>query len=484
MTSTPPNKPATIGRRPFLRWCALSSASVIAGCGNDAAGSAIGPAGGSSGSPSNTDNGSTSEHVIVIGAGVSGLATARKLVAAGIQVTVLEARDRIGGRVWTDRSLGFPVDLGASWIHGVEDNPISALADQAGAARFRTDEEQEVLLDASGEVSDSRLERYASLGEGLLETLENLKENASVSTSLQDGLDQYLATRSLSPDERSGLDRLILSGIVLPTGEELSNLSLAAMEEDEGFDGEDELFPGGYDQIPAYLSTGLNVLLGRRVSSIAYSTSGVTITANGDVIAGTRVVVTLPLGVLQKGEIAFTPALPATKLDAINSLRMAVLDKIGLQFPSRFWPDDAHYVNFLAAERDAPATFLNLDLPTGIPALLGFTGGDNARSLEDLSDADMTQRAMGTLRSMFGSAIPDPVGSVRTRWHNDPFAAGAYSAVPPGGSMSDYDVIGAPVETRLFFAGEATTSAYPATVHGAFLSGEREADRIIALVRS
>ena len=398
-------------------------------------------------------------------------------------MTVLEARDRIGGRVWTDRSLGFPVDLGASWIHGIEDNPISGLADQAGAGRFTTDEEEEVLLDASGEVSDDRLERYESLGEGLLEMFEDLKD-ASTTTSLQDVLDQYLATRSLSLDERSGLDRMILSNVVLPMGEELSSLSLAALEEDEGFDGDDQLFPGGYDQIPVYLSAGLNIQLGKRVTAIAHTSTGVTVTAGGDTIAGTRVIVTLPLGVLQKNDIVFSPALPATKREAIQSLRMAVLDKIVLQFPNRFWPEDAHYVNFLADQRNAPATFLNLDLPTGIPALLGFTGGDNARNLEDLPDADLTQLTMTTLRTMFGSSVPDPVGTARTRWHNDPFSGGSYSAVPPGGEMSDYDIIAEPVANRLFLAGEATTSVYPSTVHGAFISGEREADRIIALTSS
>lgn len=474
----------TIHRRRFLQWCAATSATTLVGCDSDASGSPTASTAGSGGSggvspaPAAPD-----EHVIVIGAGVSGLAAARKLSAAGVRVTVIEGRDRIGGRVWTDRSLGFPADLGASWIHGIEDNPITGLADEAGLTRFETDEDLEALFDAGGPVSDARLSRFESLAEGAFEAIADAKDGASAGASVADPVDAFITERNLSGDDLIGLKRLLLSGIILPTGEEMANLSLRAIEEDDGFDGPDHLFPGGYDGIPVHLSRGLTVRLGQRVSAVAFSSSGVTVTANGEPVVGTRAVVTLPLGVLRADTVAFTPALPERKRAAIQSLRMTTLNKIVLQFPARFWPEDAHYVNVLRESRDAPATFLNLDLPLGTPTLMGFTGGDTARNLEAASDADLSALAVDVLRSVFGSSVPDAVASVRSRWQADPFAHGAYSAVPPGSGASDYDVLAEPVADRLFFAGEATTSAYPATVHGAFITGEREADRIIALLR-
>jgi monoamine oxidase len=114
----------------------------------------------------------------------------------------------------------------------------------------------------------------------------------------------------------------------------------------------------------------------------------------------------------------------------------------------------------------------------GAPILMAFTGGNFARSTEILSDEDVADGAMGVLRKMFGSSIPEPQDGVRARWGRDPFAFGSYSHIPVGATPRDYDTLAEPVGDRLYFAGEATNRRYPATVHGAFLSGVREANRI------
>jgi monoamine oxidase len=115
---------------------------------------------------------------------------------------------------------------------------------------------------------------------------------------------------------------------------------------------------------------------------------------------------------------------------------------------------------------------------TGQPVLLGLNSGKHARDLEVLTDQSVVAAAMQVLRGIYGRSTPDPDGAVVTRWGSDPFSLGAYSSIPPGANGKDYDTLAEPVGDRVFFAGEATSRSYPATVHGAFLSGEREAKRI------
>jgi type II secretory pathway pseudopilin PulG len=115
------------------------------------------------------------------------------------------------------------------------------------------------------------------------------------------------------------------------------------------------------------------------------------------------------------------------------------------------------------------------------PILVALFRGAHARTLEQTAEQDVVNLAMANLRSMFGSSISDPTGSAQTKWHSDPFAMGSYAHVPPGAQASDFDLLADPVEDRLFFAGEATNDTYWGTVHGAYLSGQREADRIVAL---
>lgn len=191
-----------------------------------------------------------------------------------------------------------------------------------------------------------------------------------------------------------------------------------------------------------------------------------------------KAIVTLPLGVLKKGLVRFDPPLPERKTAAIERLGMGTLDMVALAFPEPFWPHDHDFIAGYPAEGDIFPRFFDRFRKTGRPILVASVGGRGAEALESLSDGEVEAAAMRPLRRLFGGAIPSPVSMRRTAWASDPFTSGSYSHIPVGASPADYDALAEPVEDVLFFAGEATNREHPATVHGAYLSGLREAARL------
>ena len=207
--------------------------------------------------------------------------------------------------------------------------------------------------------------------------------------------------------------------------------------------------------------------------------------ANGESFVADAVLVTVPLGVLKRGCIAFNPPLPSAKRQSIANLGFGVLNKVVLLFPHVFW-DTGHdtfgYVNTRdASRRGRYFMFYNYAGISGGAVLVALVAGDAALEFETAGDAEGVAGAMAVLREIFtpqGVAVPDPVDSACVRWGSDPFAFGSYSSVSVDATGEDYDVLAEPVGAQLHFAGEATWRMHPATMHGAFLSGLREAARI------
>jgi monoamine oxidase len=191
--------------------------------------------------------------------------------------------------------------------------------------------------------------------------------------------------------------------------------------------------------------------------------------------------VTLPQGVLKAGYVTFSPALPEEKLRAIERMRMGILNKVYLRFPRIFWPEEPDMLGYVSERKGEWTEWLNIAHYTGQPVLLAFNAADYGRAIEDLTDDEIVAAAMATLRTMFGDDIPEPEAALITRWGADPYAHGSYSFMALGANPDHYDDLAAPVGGRVFFAGEATSADFAATVHGAYLSGLRAAEEILAL---
>jgi polyamine oxidase len=416
------------------------------------------------------------ERVLVIGAGIAGLAAARRLTDEGFDVTVLEARHRIGGRIRTDRSLGPAVDLGAAWIQGIDGNPIADLAEDAGSKTVATDFDSLVVLDGEGgEVPEDEALEAEREWQRLNDGLEGLAEDAGPEASLADGLEEIqTAPEDLDPVVRWILD----SSIVTEYAADPDELSLAGYHQEGGYEGDSVLFPDGYARMPEYLARDLDVRLGRRVTLIEYGGDGVTVTTDRGAFDADRAIVTLPLGVLQNEDVEFDPPLPAEKVAAGERLGVGLLDKVVLAFDAAFWPEDVHGFGFVGEDQPVTEAYNGL-IFTGEPVLVCLRAGDAARTRARLSDDEAVAEVVQALAIAADSDVPQPTGALVTRWAADPFARGSYSYVAAGARLEDYDTVAEPVGERLLFAGEATNREFFATVHGAYESGLREADRLI-----
>ena len=187
---------------------------------------------------------------------------------------------------------------------------------------------------------------------------------------------------------------------------------------------------------------------------------------------------TIPLGVLKAKSVKFTPALPTDKTDAIGRLQMGSLNKVVLFFDRAFWPTDIQYLGYASPDRSKFPLFFNYRLMSEANVLVAYCTGNAGAALESHSDVKIENDIMDVLRIMFPIKAISPIKTIVTRWTNDHFSRGSTSYVPVGASDSDFGLLAQPVGGHLFFAGEHTSAEYRGTVHGAYLSGIREADRI------
>ncbi len=414
--------------------------------------------------------------VVVVGAGVAGLAAARDLHRAGAEVVVLEARDRIGGRTTTLVREGFALDLGASWIHGVDGNPVAELVDEAGLGLIETDVASSIGFDAataSGLVDDAALARAGARLDAAVEA----GYDADVDQPLRLVVDD--AMRGASAAEARLIRYLAASAIENEYAGSIDQLSSYWFDEADTFGGGDAMIDGGYGQVPDLLAEGLDVRLGAAVNAVRWNDDGVSVQTGTGEIAADAVIVTVPLGVLQEGAIVVEPPLPASHQAAIDALGMGVLNKVFLQFDEVFWDDSVDWIGIVPPDGADPwVDWVTVGRAEGVPVLLGFAAGDLGRRVDVMTDEQAVASALRTLRSAYPGA-PDPVDVLVTRWGADEFARGSYSFAAVGSDPAMRDDLAAPVGGRLHLAGEATSREHPSTVHGALLSGRRAAENVL-----
>lgn len=418
--------------------------------------------------------------IVVVGTGLAGLAAAKRLSDQGHQVTVLEARDRIGGRIWTSKKWpDLPLDLGATWIHGVTKNPITEIADQIGAKRIRTSYDSAVLLNSNGK-------ELSELDAQLLQTLR-MRLGQAVRKAQRAEEDASLLSVARSVPVGPGahgaalIEFLVNSEFEQEYGGAADSLSAHYFDSAKEFEGSDVLFADGFEVIVKHLAKGLDVRLKQVVQEIDFSEEEIVVTTSKGTFEADQVLVTLPLGVLQSGRVTFNPELPIPKSRAIRRLKMGVLNKCYLRFPRVFWPADVDWIEILPAKAGQWVEWVSFAKAAKRPVLLGFNAAQRGREIESLSDQALVDDAMKSLRNAFGKDIPDPTDWQITRWARDPYARGSYSYNALGATPKDREALAAPVGDRLFFAGEATSKDFFGTAHGALISGVAAAEQMLKL---
>ena len=430
----------------------LGAAAVVGSCGNRTPGDRV--------------------DVIVVGAGTAGLSAARSLTRAGANVVILEARDRVGGRIMTSELWpAAPVDLGASWIHGADGNPVY---DEAVALGIDT-----AVFDVGSADGQGSFVLYSPNGtrldadsaeqrlDAVLERLERLPAPPEV--SLAAGVDELPAPMRAAARE-SGLTEFAADYGATP-----DQLALSALAEDDSFSGPQRVFPGGFGQLTTRIAEGLDVRYGTAVQAISLRDDSVALEAGGQRWVADAVIVTVPLGVLKAGTIRFDPPLPDDHQRAIDAIGFGRYEKLILQFDEPFW-DDVDQIS--VARSGAFTNWYNLERVTGQPVLMALNGGAAAAELESLPVARQTTLAAETLSGIYGGRFRGPMAAQASDWWSDPFSRGSYSFTAVGSSADHRVVLGESVGGRLWLAGEATHPTLHSTVHGAWLSGENAAEQV------
>ncbi len=456
----------------------------------------------------------SNQSILVIGAGAAGLAAARDLGRAGRDVIVCEARDRIGGRVFThtDPDSPVPIELGAEFMHG-KPPALWQLAHAANLKLYEVSERHWYF--EKGEISRSH-EFWKSV-----ERLMDQMKSARSDQSLREFLDRIpndedtahakaMVTRYVEGFHAADVNRIGIRGLV------------AANEAADSIDGDTAFrFERGYGSLTEALcaeaeSYGVLVNLNTVVREICWSGGTVLVNcepAAGDAASGSHppvdfsvaaVVITVPLSILQLdthgGGIRFVPELPVSKQAALQRLAVGNVIKINLRFREPFWEEtklwdqDAERVSFRGAAffhyPDAPLPTWWTQLPIRAPLLVGWTGGPRADRVRAGSDSDRASSAGGPVLAQAIQSLAGifriPAGEIERQleatyihdWATDPFSRGAYSYVPVNG-LEAQEVLSQPLDNKLFFAGEATCKGHIGTVHGAIQSGERAAAEIL-----
>lgn len=428
--------------------------------------------------------GKGAKKVLVLGAGMSGLSAAAVLKAQGFDTLVLEARDRIGGRTWTSSTWGdTPIDLGASWIHGAQDNPLTDLAQKANAQTLATNLESSSSYGwTGGQITDDVENSLQTWADALEQILASYQEQENQpDRSIREVIDEALGVADLSTDERSYIDAA-LNEMEQEYSGSARELSALYFDSDATLRGNDVVFPKGYIQLLDYLAQGITIRLNQEITALDWDEQGVTVHTKDSLYTADYALCTLPLGVLKAKPELFKKALPKTTTEAIQALGFGVLNKCFLEFPEKFWAD-TDWLTYLSepGTENYWTQWVNFSGILERPVLLGFNAADAGIAIEKLTDQEIVNSAMNVLKTMYGQDIPEPVRYQISRWYSDPYSYGSYSFMAVGATEKTREDLAQPVDGRIFFAGEATSDTSPATVRGAYETGIRAAQEIIDL---
>ncbi len=435
------------------------------------------------------------DRVLILGAGISGLITAQLLqrrygFSQPGQVRVLEAESHVGGRIESCRSFqgGVAIDLGATWIHGIQGNPLSQMADQFDLARYQTDWSSLDLFGLNGRPISRSIRHLAEAKVYASYAAAKRRRNRLLQDeSLADTLDA-VGARSLFRPQEVEASEFFYSQMVDELCQYLQQESAMYWFTDEEFKGGDALFVHGFDNLTEHLSRGLHIDLNHKVQRVLLNSRGVRVFTDQGRFDAERAVVTLPLGVLKSGLVDFQPSLPANLQHSIRALGFGNRYRLVMEFPFVFWDPQAEIVGKVGTPYGRYGlgehlSFVNRYPVVGRPILSMDAIERLSHQLEQMGATRATQYALDALRKIYGPNVPNPIQVEASHWGQDELYGGAYSAWVVGSGPDDNRNFQQVIGERLFFAGEHTCAEYPSTVHGALFSGERVASQVHVFAR-
>jgi monoamine oxidase len=403
--------------------------------------------------------------VAIVGAGAAGLGAARALANSSLSLIVLEARDRVGGRGHTIMaSPDITFDVGCGWLHSADKNSFVPVAE---ALNFEIDKNRPPWRERGFDSVFPPEQRRE-----FMRALDAFHERAE--QAAKGGRDGP-ASACLEPGNR--WNPMIDAISTYVNGSELDRVSILDMEayEDTGLNWR---VRQGYGALMAAYGALCPLALSTEVTLIDHSTSRIRIETSKGTLSARYVIVTVPTNLIADEAIRFHPPLPA-KVDAARGLPLGLADKVTLALDR---PEDLPMDGNLRGATMRTAMGAYHLRPFGQACIEGFFGGRFARELEDAGEGALAAQAIDEIAALLGSDYRRRLRPLaESRWARDPFARGSYSHALPGHAGARA-VLAAPVDGRLFFAGEATSPNFFTTAHGAKDSGERAAREVMALL--
>ena len=426
---------------------------------------------------------------VVIGAGAAGLGAARTLISGGAEVIVLEARNRVGGRAVCDNTtFPIPVDLGAQWLHQGLTNPLRVIAQQAGYTTVH-DAFPRVIYGEGQPLApdDPAVLEFGGLAVAMTEKINkaggavaagNRPDRPASEVVADDEISEYfpMASTVVNLFSRSMSELSVL---------DFTNFYAKALLPAASGLGDEFLIPSGLGNFIADLADGVQVELSTPVKEICWGEpGGVQLkTASGTVIRAKTAIITASIGVLASGAIDFKPALDSAYTDAFSGLKMETLGKVFLQFKPEV-QFGAPNINSMCMPltKTSEVPFINVPM-WGENIAMMLVLGTLAQRLDDEGEEAMIDHALTTMAGMFGARVnrDNLVASRVHRWRNDEWSRGCTSYAPPG-AVPFRQALARPINSQLFFAGEAVSLYGHSSLHGAYETGTAAARQILKLL--
>ena len=429
--------------------------------------------------------------VLVVGAGVAGLVAAVRLVEAGCAVTLLEASDRVGGRVRTEYVGDVAVELGAEFVHG-KPPEMFALLDELGLETYELGG-TDVTYSPDGAL-DPESDDDSDEDEGPFAAMERMAQWNDAHATEDLSFTEYLSRAGISREDAAPASSFV-EGFNAADASRISVKSLAVQQRAEDSIEGDASFHvrGGYARLPLALAerfarAGGLLRLNAVVAGVTWSRGAVTVSlASGEEVSAEAAVIALPLGVLQSDAVRWSPA-PGAVLRHAARMVMGQVCRINLVFKRRWWAEreDLKELSFLLPTERLSGKHFNVfwsGFPSLVPVLTAWSGGPSSRAFDGLNDHEIAHAACADLARIFEltqeQVLDELLSHHRYDWSRDPLFCGAYSWVAVGGADASARM-GEPVESTLFFAGEHTdVTGHWGTVHGALRSGMRAAAQVL-----